>query len=111
MTDDKDKTLYLIIGVVVGALIIYFSRKSTTQTQQLYNGNFNEDFYNNFNRKIDNFQLKMNELSSKIEKLQSINIQPQQQTQYKNSEKTNFILNEEGDIIGMETTRDAKIGK
>lgn len=59
-----EKILYLTAGAVIA--YIYLKQKNNTQTLQtsninpLYDGNFNEDFYRNFDNstsnKINNYQ-------------------------------------------------------
>ncbi len=53
----KQNNKQLLIGAIFGASLMYFAQKSKqtkTQTQQLYDGEFNEDFYRDINNSISN---------------------------------------------------------
>ena len=115
MTSDNKSTLTLIIGFALGAFILYMFLKNKTSTSPPLMQTSNNP----------SLESRLDSIEQKLYQLQQVQLQPQsiqqiqqptqappiqQQTTYNNSEKTNFILNKDGDIIGMETIRNVKIG-
>lgn len=105
MKEDKDNSLFnILLGIAIGATIVWLifgnKQKSTTPSNQQQ-------------LDLSFIEKRLVSLEQSIRDMQSIPITSSiaQSTTYKNSEKTSFILNKEGDIIGMETTRDANIGE
>lgn len=124
-TKSNSNTTLLIIGsLIIGGLIVFFLLKSKTQPQSLQTlqPTSLSQLQINFNQQLISLENKLNNIEQQLQTLQSIQLtnnhnNPQQplinthnNTTYKNSEKTNFILNKDGDIIGIETVRDVKIG-
>lgn len=119
-----------IIGSIISGLIVYFLLKSysqrtsntNTQTQEPQIQTFSipqiENRLNNIEQKIQSLQItsQQSNITSQQPNTQITSQQSNTQitsqqpiTTYKNSEKTNFILNDDGDIVGIETIRNAKI--
>ena len=124
MTEDNKSSLTLIIGIALGAIIVYLFLKNKTPTPsppiQTFNNSPLESRLDSIEQQLHQLQqIQLHQLNSPSQQIQPQPIQQiqqpiqqpiQQQTNYNNSEKTNFILNKDGDIIGMETIRNAKIG-
>lgn len=96
--------MVITIAIVIGGVIVHYLLKPKIAVTSLQESNVSSLETNN---RLDSIE----------QRLQQLQIQPPlnnqsiitQQSTYKNSEETNFILNKDGDIIGMKTTRDANI--
>ena len=124
MTTDNKSSLTLIIGIALGAFIVYMFLKNKTSTPspqiQTFNSSSMENRLDSIEQQLQQIQqIQLQQLNSPSQQIQTQPIQqiqqPIQQTNtnmlYKNNESWEIVRGKDGFISKLNVLRDVKLNK